>query len=94
MTSSHQGYKDFLISNQGLAKILSASKEAKYPGQNVLWTDDYRVELPIRLGSSSTERIEPTTLVDEWKLVLSKFSHQGALSVKRNNKWVSPPLCR
>jgi hypothetical protein len=67
MTSSEKGFKDFCISNEGLTKVLELSKESKYPGQHLMWTDDYRVELPIRLGSQGIERIQPTTIIDEWR---------------------------
>jgi hypothetical protein len=40
----------FSISSTGLAATLPLAKQAKYPGQHVMWTDDFRVELPIRMG--------------------------------------------
>ena len=33
--------------------------------------------------------IEPSTLIQEWKVSLSKNAKQPALSVKRNKKWVT-----
>jgi hypothetical protein len=38
------------ISSNNFAATLSIAKQAKYPGQHILWTDDFRVELPIRMG--------------------------------------------
>ena len=53
MTSlpSYPNAKSYSLSPQGLTNIIKNEPERKLPGQHVLWTDDVRVELPVRLGS-------------------------------------------
>jgi hypothetical protein len=39
------------ISTQGLKKILERPIDPKYPLKGVAWTDDFKWELPIRIGA-------------------------------------------
>jgi long-chain-fatty-acid--CoA ligase ACSBG len=85
----YEAGKVYNISPQGLDQILQRQRSSKYPGQDVIWTDDIRVELPIRLGTSGLASLPPRTIIDEWALALEKYGKNPALSVKRNNKWVT-----
>lgn len=62
MTSSNTLVKDMVISHEGLQRMVELGKESKYPGQHIMWTDDFRQELPIRLGSSGVESSPPVTI--------------------------------
>lgn len=91
-------FKNVSISPEGFAQILQLrQKGGLRPGQHTVWTDDYRVELPIRVGEGGVEGLRPSTLVEEWRVALAKFGGQPAHSVKRGGKWVpllqlrSPP---
>ena len=81
-------FDNFYISKEGLSKTLEKSKQAKYPGQHVIWTDDFRVELPIRLGKDDIQSLQPTTIIDQWKITLKKFGKLPAVSTKKSGKWV------
>lgn len=43
--------------------MLQKEKDARFPGRHVSWTDDIRVELPIRIASEGTGSLLPTTLI-------------------------------
>ena len=62
----------------------------KHYGQHVIWTDEKRVELPIRMGGTEeAANFEPITMIDLWKDCMLKYAPLPALSVKRNGKWRS-----
>jgi hypothetical protein len=90
MTSlpTYSNFASVSISAEGLARLRELAKESKYPGQHSVWTDDYRVELPIRIGREGLASTPPTTAVDEWRVALGRFGKLPALSVKRGGKWV------
>lgn len=88
MTSQGTLVKDMVISHEGLQRVVELGKQSKYPGQNIMWTDDFRQELPIRVGSSGVESSPPVTIPQEWKNTLQKYGDMAALSIKRNGKWV------
>jgi hypothetical protein len=60
----YEGSKEYSISPEGLQRMLEAPKDKDFPNKNILWTDDFRVELPIRMGKSGLSSITPTTLID------------------------------
>lgn len=68
--------------------MVELGKQSKHPGQNIMWTDDFRQELPIRVGSSGVESLPPVTIPEEWKNTLKMYGDLPALSIKRNGKWV------
>jgi hypothetical protein len=89
--TSLPNYPNFLstsISADGLAKLQEKAKESRYPGQHSVWTDDYRVELPVRIGTEGVASLPATTAAEEWQDALQKFGKHPALSVKREGKWV------
>jgi hypothetical protein len=47
-----------------MQKLLLLQKDEKYPTKNIIWTDDFKTELPIRMGLNGTSAIPPTTLID------------------------------
>jgi hypothetical protein len=68
--TSPSTYKNSLtatISAEGFEKLLDKAQERKYPGQHSLWTDDYRVELPVRIGKEGIATIAPSTMIWEWQ---------------------------
>jgi acyl-CoA synthetase (AMP-forming)/AMP-acid ligase II len=81
--------KVYQLSPEGLQQLPENIAKSKHSGQYVLWTDDKKVELPIRMGTTGPSAIPPTTLIDEWKTNLNKFATSPALSVKRGEKWVT-----
>lgn len=62
MTSQGTLVKDMVISHEGLQRVVELGKQSKFPGQNIMWTDDFRQELPIRVGSSGVESSPPVTI--------------------------------
>jgi len=54
------------ISNQGLEYIIN-NYNPQIPQKNFLWTDDYRVELPVRVKKSGPGSELPFTLIQVWK---------------------------
>lgn len=89
--TSLPNYTNFLnatLSAEGMAQLCQKAKDRTYPGQHSVWTDDYRVELPIRIATEGIASVPATTAVDEWQEALKKFGKQPALSVKREGKWV------
>ena len=71
-----------------MQRVVELGKQSKFPGQNIMWTDDFRQELPIRVGVSGVESYPPVTIPEEWKNTLAKYGDLAALSIKRNGKWV------
>ena len=63
--------KTYALSPKGLEKIIQGEPERKYSGQHIVWTDDVRVELPVRIGTEGMAAIEPSTLIQEWKASLN-----------------------
>ncbi len=51
--------ESFRISTEGLSNLLKTMEDQKYPGQNILWTDNLRVELPIRIQKTGIGSVEP-----------------------------------
>jgi hypothetical protein len=46
-------FGSYVISPEGLRNLTTNTlKKQNYPGQHFLWTEDIKVELPIRLGPS------------------------------------------
>lgn len=43
--------QQYYISPRGLQKMINLPKDSKWPGKGVLWTDDIKAELPIRMGA-------------------------------------------
>ena len=41
----------------------------------------------MKVGKEGMSALKPTTIIEEWKINLSKFGKLSALSVKRNNEW-------
>ena len=84
----HKGCKSLHVSPQGMAEIMEKLPKAQYPGQHVLWTDDIRAEIPIRIGNEGIEGVTPCTVIDAWRENLEKFGNLPAQSVKRGGQWV------
>lgn len=80
--------REFSISPQGLQKLLSRPADPLHPHRNIVWTDDFRTELPIRVGLSGPSSFRPTTLIDEFHRVAREFGQRKALSFKRGGQWV------
>ncbi len=57
------------ISNKGLEYIIN-HYDPQLPDKNFLWTDDYRVELPVRIKKQGPGSEAPFTLVQVWKETL------------------------
>jgi len=58
------GAKGYYISPEGLQHLLSRNTDTEYPNRHVTWTDDFRAELPIKLGNEGVSAVHPTTLID------------------------------
>ena len=56
--------KSYAISPGGLEHLAQNQQAAKFPRQNVIWTDDIRVELPVRVGTTGVAALPPSTLVN------------------------------
>lgn len=74
------------ISPEGLQKLASVF-DPKDPLKNVLWTADYRLELPIRMGSEGAAAEPPNILQNIFTEQCKKHLTKPALSVKRGGKW-------
>ena len=68
--------------------MLNREQDPQYPARNVTWTDDFKVELPIRKAQEGVGALEATTLIDEFRQTVREYGGKPALSVKRNNQWV------
>jgi hypothetical protein len=53
----------------------------------MVWSADYRLELPLRMKKFGHGSEQPLTLVDKFQETVSKYGDRPALSVKRENKW-------
>lgn len=91
---NYEGAKEYSISAEGLQALLTRTVDPKYPHKNITWTDDIRVELPIKLAKSGVAATTPTTLIDEFQLVVKTMGHRNALSSKKDGKWVLSLLLR
>ena len=49
--------KTYCLSPKGIEKIIEGESERKYPGQHIVWTDDIKVELPVRVGTQGMAAI-------------------------------------
>ena len=56
--------ESFIISSEGLQKMVSSQKDSNYPSKNYTWTDDFTVELPIKRASEGIGSLYPTTIID------------------------------
>jgi hypothetical protein len=81
--------QDYFISAEGLQQMLSLPRDAAHSTKNILWTDDFKTELPIRMGKEGPSAIPPTTLIDEFRRVVRQFPDRSALSSKHTGVWVS-----
>lgn len=59
MTSlpNYSNFQSATFSAEGLAKLREKGQEKTYPGQHSVWTDDYRVELPIRMSKEGIANV-------------------------------------
>ncbi|CAD8081672.1 unnamed protein product [Paramecium primaurelia] len=76
------------ISEEGMKHILQTF-DPKDPHKNILWTTNYKMELPLRIRKSGSGSEIPITLPEQFKIDCTQFAKQPALSVKRNNKWIT-----
>ncbi|CAD8089571.1 unnamed protein product [Paramecium sonneborni] len=76
------------ISEEGMRQLLKEF-DIKDPLKNVQWTTNYRMELPIRVKKSGPGSEIPITLPEQFKNDCTQFAQKPALSVKRNNKWIT-----
>ena len=67
------------ISPNGLANI-AVNSDPNDPDKNLVWTTDAKIELPVILNKFGPGSETPLTLMDLWKISLSKFAAQPALS--------------
>jgi len=75
----------FFISEDGLKK-LEKIYDPKEPTKHVLWTNDYRVELPIRMDTKGPKSRWPYTLIDSFQNTVRNYPDNLALCVKREGK--------
>ena len=61
---TYETARDYFISPEGLQKLLSTPRDAQYPHKDILWTDDFKAEMPIRMGKEGTSAIIPSTLIE------------------------------
>jgi long-chain-fatty-acid--CoA ligase ACSBG len=59
--------KQYYISPEGLQHILATPRDPNFPGKNLLWTTDFKTELPIRLGTTGVSASKPTTLIEDFR---------------------------
>ena len=57
--------------------------------ENVLWTADYKKELPIRLGETGFSSLSPTTLQACFLKTVAEKGDSTAMSQKVNGEWVN-----
>lgn len=74
------------ISPNGLANI-AVNSDPNDPDKNLVWTTDAKIELPVILNKFGPGSETPLTLMDLWKISLSKFAAQPALSQKIDGQW-------
>jgi hypothetical protein len=43
--------------------MMKGAQDPEYPGRNVNWTDDFKVELPINVRAEGTGSLPPITLI-------------------------------
>lgn len=55
-----------------------------------MWTDDYRVELPVRVKKEGEGAVKPITLGELFKRTVQKYGEELALTFQgMPKKWVS-----
>jgi hypothetical protein len=54
--------------------MLARKTDSRYPNFGVTWTIDYKTELPVKIGKSGIAGIEPSTLIDEFRLSVKKYA--------------------
>ena len=76
-----------VMSTEGMANRPSINPG---DGQNLHWTSDPSVELPVKLGcdKSNINSLPPVTVIERFTQTAKKFGSEPALRVKRNNAWV------
>ena len=93
MTSSQNLLKSkdketFVLSTEGLTTMLNRKINPQYPSKDVSWTDDFKVELPIKRSSEGVGSFYPQTLIDSFRNATKQYKNLPALSVKRDGSWV------
>lgn len=63
--------------------MIKRPRDTQYPLRNISWTDDFTVELPIRKSQDGIGALEPTTLIDEFRLASKVFAKKPAFSWKK-----------
>lgn len=74
------------ISPQGLANI-ALNSNPNDPDQNLVWTTDANVELPIVMSKYGLGAEAPLTLMDQWQITLAQHAEKPALSQKIDGQW-------
>lgn len=82
----HQEDLTLSISPKGIAN-LAMNSDPKDPDKNLIWTTDAKVELPIIMKKFGQGSETPLTMMDQWKITLSQFADQPALSQKIDGQW-------
>lgn len=68
--------------------MLNRKINPQYPSKDVSWTDDFKVELPIKRSSEGVGSLYPQTLIDSFRKAIKLYKDLPALSVKRGGHWV------
>ena len=74
------------ISPQGMANLVMNSNPSD-PDQNLVWTTDAKVELPIIMKKFGPGSEKPLTIMDQWQLTLAQHADKPALSQKIDGQW-------
>jgi long-chain-fatty-acid--CoA ligase ACSBG len=79
----------YTISAEGLENLLKRPRDPRYPQKDIMWTDDFKVELPIKRTLEGIGSLEPSTIIDEFRRTIILYKDRPALSAKRNGHWVN-----
>ena len=77
-----------LMSSEGLQRIVNSPKtDNSY--ENIIWTSDYRTELPIRVAREGLAAERPITLNQAFVQTVEKYGSKPAMSEKVDGKWLT-----
>lgn len=80
---SHEEY--LYMSPEGLERLSTLLDPAK-PNKNILWTNDYTVELPIRVKREGPGSEAPFTLISAMIYAMKNYPDHLAMWVKRDKQ--------
>ena len=78
-----------VISREGM-EYINQNFDPKVPERNVLWTTDYRREIPLRLDKTGPGAETPETIIEMFEKTVELFGDRPAMTYQKSpDNWVS-----